>query len=135
MGTVHASMKAAIVRDEKLLILQEDLGHRNAWDLPGGKLEYGETPEEALKREVREETGLEIAVDDYLGLYWFMMDTDDGQVLCNTFRCTPVSDEIDITSNPAESEEIVGYKWMTVQEFIEHGLAEHESLAELLHSL
>jgi ADP-ribose pyrophosphatase YjhB (NUDIX family) len=48
------------------------LSHRrdiDAWNLPGGGVESGETPVEAVMREVTEETGLEVAVDRLVGVY------------------------------------------------------------------
>ncbi len=44
----------------------------NQWDIPGGFLEEGEHPEAGVVREIREETGLEVAVMRYVGVY---MDT------------------------------------------------------------
>lgn len=56
---------AGIVRrDGKILICKRPQGKRLAgyWEFPGGKMEQGETPEECLKRELREELGFETRV-------------------------------------------------------------------------
>ena len=52
----------------KLLIGQRKHGKRleYKWEFPGGKMEPGETPEEALVREIREELSTEISVDEFL---------------------------------------------------------------------
>ena len=47
------------IETERILLVRKKSGpYLGLWDLPGGKIEFGESPEEALKREVREETGL-----------------------------------------------------------------------------
>jgi ADP-ribose pyrophosphatase YjhB (NUDIX family) len=84
--------QAVIVRDGEVL-----LGRRAAdpgagrWDLPGGFLHEGEDAVAALRREVREETGLELELLDFLGTwnepYW------NRSVLCLTWLATPAGGE------------------------------------------
>ena len=59
---------AAIIRkDDKIFATQRGYGEwKDWWEFPGGKMEVGETPEEALKREIREELLTEISVDELL---------------------------------------------------------------------
>jgi len=57
---------ALIVRDDKILLAEHEKGGRRYWLLPGGGMEYGESTEETLKRELLEESGLEIEVGDLL---------------------------------------------------------------------
>ncbi len=59
---------AAIIRKEnKIFATQRGYGEwKDWWEFPGGKIEEGETPEEALKREILEELSAEISVDEFL---------------------------------------------------------------------
>lgn len=60
---------ALIIKDHKILIAQRAPGENLAgkWEFPGGKIEAGETPQECLKREIREEFDVEVDVLDYFG--------------------------------------------------------------------
>ena len=58
---------AIIVRDGRIFATQRGYGEwKDWWEFPGGKIEHGETPEDALKREIREELATEIEVDELL---------------------------------------------------------------------
>jgi 8-oxo-dGTP diphosphatase len=60
-------VQAAVFAGETILLSRRsDL---RGWELPGGNLESGETLEQALLREVREETGIAVAVDGRVGVY------------------------------------------------------------------
>jgi ADP-ribose pyrophosphatase YjhB (NUDIX family) len=60
----------AIITDDagRILLAHWNEGRRSAWTLPGGGLEEGEDPERAVRREVREETGYRVVVDELLGI-------------------------------------------------------------------
>ena len=64
MKTIH--VVAAIIRDgEKIFATQRGYGAwKDYWEFPGGKIEAGESPEEALRREIREELDTEIVVGE-----------------------------------------------------------------------
>ncbi len=55
-----------LVEDNKVLLVKEVLRERSRWNLPGGSLEAGETVEAGLVRELHEETGLDVRVDELL---------------------------------------------------------------------
>ena len=57
---------AIIVEEGKILLVEHEKHGRNYWLLPGGGVEYGETLEEALKRELMEEAGLVVDADELI---------------------------------------------------------------------
>lgn len=74
--TYRVSVKAIIVVEGKLLLIRENGNH---WDLPGGGVEHLEDIDAALRREVKEETGLDIVDIERTSLQpWITYDFDEG---------------------------------------------------------
>jgi len=73
---------AAVVMHEGrvLLIRRGQPPDEGAWSIPGGAVELGEPVADALRREVREETGLEIAVGAFLEVFERIERDDDGAI-------------------------------------------------------
>ena len=83
-------------RDEALLCLREDL---NIWNLPGGGVGQGESPWEAVVREVEEETGLEVRVERLAGVYWRPRESE----VAFSFVCCVVGGEAKRTWEAVET--------------------------------
>jgi len=80
---LHSVSVAGVVIDDEgraLLIQRRDNGH---WEPPGGILELNETPEEGVRREVFEETGLQVEVERLTGVYKNM----SRGIVALVFRC------------------------------------------------
>jgi ADP-ribose pyrophosphatase YjhB (NUDIX family) len=61
-------VSVVVIDDRKILLVRHRKGNRQYWVLPGGRLEYGETFHECGVRELREETGLDVEIEDFLFL-------------------------------------------------------------------
>jgi 8-oxo-dGTP diphosphatase len=94
------SVAGVIVNDEgQALLIQRRDNHR--WEPPGGVLELGESIEDGLRREVREETGLDIEPVQLTGVYKNMK----RGIIALVFRCRVTG------GAPATSEETEALRW------------------------
>ncbi|MFI1796171.1 NUDIX hydrolase [Streptomyces sp. NPDC020379] len=99
------SVAGAVVREDGrvLAIRRADNGH---WELPGGILEIAESPEAGARREVLEETGIEVEVQRLTGVYKNMT----RGIVALVFRCTPVG------GSAHTSDESLDVSWMAPEE-------------------
>lgn len=68
--TTHTGAYGIIEKDKKVVLVLKSKGpYTGSWDLPGGKIDVGQDPEEALTQKVLAETGLEISGVDLKGIF------------------------------------------------------------------
>ena len=94
-GTTVTVAAAIIRRGRSILIARRALGidHGGMWELPGGKVEPGESPDAALEREIREELGARISVGRSSGES--VHDYDGKTVILLCFECTLIDDSVE----------------------------------------
>jgi 8-oxo-dGTP diphosphatase len=111
MGDFGISVKAFIVKEGKLLILKRIKGevhYADKWDIPGGRLLVGEDPYEGLKRETKEETGLDVEILLPFAVNHFVRD--DGQTITMIiFLCRALADGIVLSKAHTE------YRWFDLK--------------------
>jgi 8-oxo-dGTP diphosphatase len=69
-------------QENKILLVKSTYQRFHPWGLPGGSLEYGESPEDAVKREVWEETGLNVEIKRFLLVKTWSPDRVGMYYLC-----------------------------------------------------
>lgn len=104
MKTVRVA--AAVIRDKnRIFATQRGYGEqKGGWEFPGGKIETGETSQEALAREIREELDTEIRVGELIGTIEY--DYQKFHLSMDCFLCEIVSGELVLREAEAA-------KWLT----------------------
>ena len=99
MKTIRVA--AAIICDKgRIFATQRGYGpYRGGWEFPGGKIEPGETPEQALKREILEELDTEIAVGEPAGRVEY--DYPDFHLSMDCFFCRLLSGNLTLKEHEA----------------------------------
>lgn len=130
----HITVKAIVIYRQKILILKRTRPSSDGlgfWELPGGGLEYGETPHQALIRELKEETDLDIKI--IKPVYTFTAIRPDYQTVGIGFLTIPTNDHVKISDEHTEyqfvsSDELLNYVDEKIYNDIITTLKEYESM-------
>lgn len=100
----------AVMKDGKVLLTKrpEEKHLGGLWELPGGKIEPGENPRDALVRELKEEIAITVDVGEMIEATTHVYEEDKHIVLLG-YWCTHVSGEV-------EHREVDDHKWLTADE-------------------
>ncbi|MEV0661355.1 NUDIX domain-containing protein [Actinomadura luteofluorescens] len=111
-----------VVEDERILLLDQDTDTGRSWSLPGGKVEEGEPLAEALAREMREETGVDVEV----GRLLYVCDhiRGDVHVLHITFEARRTGGTAGVVAGTADSRPIRGVEFVRLADLVSLGFGE-----------
>lgn len=100
---------AAVIRDgSRVFATQRGYGnYKDWWEFPGGKIEAGETPKQALKREIEEELDTEIKIGDFIDTIEY--DYPEFHLSMDCFWCEIVKGNLDLKEHGAA-------KWLAQDE-------------------
>lgn len=115
--------KALIFNKGKILLIRESGNYKDGtnagkYDLIGGRLIPGQRFDESLKREVREETGLEITMEKpfHVSEWWPQVNGEQLQIVGIFFKCTSDSDRVVL------SEDHDSYLWIEPRQYKEFSM-------------
>lgn len=104
MKTIRV-VAAIIIHEDKVFATQRGYGEfKGGWEFPGGKIEEGETPQEALVREIKEELNVEIEVGELLDVVEY--DYPNFHLSMDCFICNIKSGKLVLNEHEAA-------KWLT----------------------
>lgn len=99
MKTINV-VAAIIIKDDKIFATQRGYGEfKDGWEFPGGKVEQGESPENAIVREIKEELDTAIEVKEYFDTVEY--DYPNFHLSMKCYICTVVSGKLELLEHEA----------------------------------
>ena len=127
MRTIEV-VAAIIIRGRSVFATQRGYGDwKGWWEFPGGKIEPGESPQEALVREIREELDAEISVGELLEtVEW---DYPNFHLTMHCFICSLLSESLHLNEHEAATwltlDTLNSVKWLPADEILLDKIAEY----------
>lgn len=111
-----------LIEDDKILLVNQNVTSDRKWSLPGGRVEQGETLEEAIVREIEEETGLATRVSKLL----YLCDKPDASpsLLHITFLLEKIGGQTRLPSNEFDQNPIHDVEMVPINDLAAYGFSE-----------
>jgi 8-oxo-dGTP pyrophosphatase MutT (NUDIX family) len=104
---------------------------RGAWDMPKGKIDRGESPEQAAVREVQEETGLvNVALGDFLTHTYHTYEQKERRILKKTWWYRMSTTDTQLI--PQTEEDIQDIQWVNVQSWLAEGALPYPNIRDVI---
>ena len=127
MKTIEV-VAAIIIKDGQAFATQRGYGEfQGWWEFPGGKMEAGESPQEALEREIREELDADVLVKELLKtVEW---DYPNFHLTMHCFICNLLSESLHLNEHEAATwlnlENLRSVKWLPADEILLDKIADY----------
>lgn len=116
MQTTDLTVAAVIELDSRFLLVEEHAFGRKVLSQPGGHIEAGESPEQAVVRETLEETGCDVTCGKLVGVYLWIHPQNRQQFL----RIVYAADFLRCDGERPLDDGIIRRRWMTLDEIAGH---------------
>lgn len=130
VNKLFVATKAFIRNEGKILIIRESTKYTDGtnagkFDVPGGRMQPGTTHIENLKREIREEIGIEIKIKKpfFVNEWYPKIKDEQWQIVGIFFECTPLNTDIKLGEDHEE------YSWIDPKDYKNYNLIENLQLA------
>lgn len=110
-----------LIEKGAILLVKQRISESRAWSLPGGRLERGETIEQGLIREIKEETGLDARVERLL--YLCDAEASGHKLLHITFAVSRVGGELTLPTNEYDANPIHDVRFVPLDALEDHGFS------------
>jgi NAD+ diphosphatase len=113
---LRIAVSAFIVSQDKILLLKradDEFFLPGKWEVPGGGVDVGETIEQGVRREVKEEAGIDVTVKDLFGYFEFV-DGKGVQTVNLNFLCVMDAEHADVDVALGEMQEA---HWVALEDF------------------